>query len=388
MNVKFLDHIERSEVTGMRRTSDGYLVGRVKCARTGIQQYKRSELGLMGDGLINVYRPEEAVFDNASFATFAGKPVTKLHPKVPVTADNWKELAVGTVGTKIIRNGDFVEVDIALMDGDIIDTVEHGLMREISMGYTTPVSMQDGVAPDGTPYEAVQTGPISINHLAIVPKARGGDDLKVPLGDSHWGASPVIQHKDSKTMKTIIVDGISIETTDQGVQAIAKLQGQIGALDAKVENLSKTVATKDGELAAKDATIMSKDKEIADAKSAIPTGPALDALVAERQSLVDAAKLLAPDLKLDGLSNAAIKKAVVRSAMGDAAVDAKITGKPEVYADAFYDASFDLVTADAQSTASTAAAISGLKPSFTNDAKKDEEEAYNRSVDRFNRKKK
>ena len=38
-------------VSGMRQTNDGYLVGMVNCARTGVQTYLRKELGLDGDGL-------------------------------------------------------------------------------------------------------------------------------------------------------------------------------------------------------------------------------------------------------------------------------------------------------------------------------------------------
>ena len=47
------------DISGMRQTNDGYLVGMVNCARTGVQTYLRRELGLQGDGLINVYRPED-----------------------------------------------------------------------------------------------------------------------------------------------------------------------------------------------------------------------------------------------------------------------------------------------------------------------------------------
>ena len=378
------------DISGMRQTNDGYLVGMVNCARTGVQTYLRRELGLQGDGLINVYRPEDAVFSEDSLKTYAGKPVTVQHPPEPVTADNWKQYAVGQVGSKIVRNGDMVQVDFSLMDSDAISGVKAGV-REISMGYTTPVELVDGVAPDGTPYQAVQTGPIKINHLAVVDKARGGEQLRV--GDAahakSWGVSPVNdnQMKDVKTMK-VIVDGITIDTTDQGAEAIAKLQGKITALDAQIATKDAEIAQKDKELATKDAELTSKDKDIADAKKAIPTGPALDALVAERQELVDAAKAIKSDLKIDGLSNTDIKKAVVRGVLGDAAVDAKVAGKAEAYVDAFYDASFDMIAGDVKSTQDTASAIAGLKPSVLGDAAKQEEEGFQKSVDRFKRNKK
>lgn len=383
---------QASPVSGMRRTKDGYLAGTVNCARTGIQSYRRKEVGLKDDpmGIINVYRPEDAVFSEDSLKTYVGKPVTLSHPKEAVTADNWKQYAVGQVGSKVVRNGEMVQVDIAVMDGDTIQQIEDGT-RQISMGYTTPVVMRDGVAPDGTPYQAVQTGPIRINHLAVVDVARGGDQLRV--GDAAhaqpWGATPISDHnmKDRSVMK-VIVDGITIETTDQGAEAINKLQGKITALDALVGTKDAELAKKDTELAQKDAALTAKDTEIADAKKSIPTGPVLDALVAERATLVDAAKAFDSNLKLDGLSNADIKKAVVRASLGDANVDAKLSGKAAAYVDAFYDASFDHIAGEVQATADTAASIAGIKPRNMSDAKKEEEESFNKSVSRFDRTKK
>jgi len=383
---------QASPVSGMRRTKDGYLAGTVNCARTGIQSYRRKEVGLKDDpmGIINVYRPEDAVFSEDSLKTYVGKPVTLSHPKEAVTADNWKQYAVGQVGSKVVRNGEMVQVDIAVMDGDTIQQIEDGT-RQISMGYTTPVVMRDGVAPDGTPYQAVQTGPIRINHLAVVDVARGGDQLRV--GDAAhaqpWGATPISDHnmKDRSVMK-VIVDGITIETTDQGAEAINKLQGKITALDALVGTKDAELAKKDTELAQKDAALTAKDAEIADAKKSIPTGPVLDALVAERATLVDAAKAFDSNLKLDGLSNADIKKAVVRASLGDANVDAKLANKAPAYVDAFYDASFDHIAGEVQATADTAASIAGIKPRNMSDAKKDEEESFNKSVSRFDRTKK
>lgn len=75
-------------INGTRITADGYMVAEVRCARTGCQDYRAEDFGLMGGGVITVYRPEEVVFDKASLATFAGKPVTMGHPAEPVTADN------------------------------------------------------------------------------------------------------------------------------------------------------------------------------------------------------------------------------------------------------------------------------------------------------------
>lgn len=330
---------DRAEIKGFRQTADGYLVGDVLCARTGTQQYRASEIGLMGDDIVTVYRPESAVFAKDSLATYAGKPVTLGHPPVMVTADNWKEYAGGSVGSDIARDGEFVRVPTVLMDAAIIQAVQDGT-REVSMGYTTPVEMVDGIAPDGTPYQAVQTGPIRINHLAIVPKARGGDKLRIGDSASNWGASP-INDTESKggpmaDLRKILVDGLQVETTDAGATAIEKLQKALADAMAEKEKAEADAAQAAADLAAAEAA---KDAAISKADGAKLSDADLDKLVADRADLIARAKLVAKDLQTTGLSDAEIRKAAVVAALGDAAVDGK--------GDAYIDARFDILAEDA-----------------------------------------
>lgn len=386
--ISFVD--TTSQIDGMRITPDGYLTGTVNCARIGAQTYLRSELGLMGDGTITVYRPEDAVFSEDSMKTYVGKPVTMHHPKEAVTADNWKDHAIGTVGTRVIRSGEMVQVDIAVMDGSAIKDIQAGT-RQISMGYTTPIKIGDGVAADGTEYGAIQTGPIRINHLAVVPRARGGDKLRIgDSADTPWGAVPIetMDHQTQEAKMKITVDGITIDATEQSAQVIDKMQGKITAMQADVAAKDAALATKDGELGAKDATIAAKDAEIKALKDAAPTGAVLDAMVAERATLIATATAVAPTLKCDGMSNAQIKQSVVRSGMGEAVVDTKLSGKVDAYKDAFYDAMFDALTAQVKQTNDSAEAIARIVPTAgISDAAKVENDAYQASVARFKRNK-
>ena len=183
-DIQFTD---LADISGIRVTADGYMVGQVRCARTGCQTYMATDIGLPGSGTVSVYRPPEVVFAKDSLATFAGKPVCMGHPPEMVTSDNWRTYAVGDIGTEIARDGEFVSVPYKIMDAAAIKAVQDGT-RQISMGYTTGLSIEDGVAPDGTPYQVVQTGPIRINHLAIVPQARGGSNLRI--GDGADASAP------------------------------------------------------------------------------------------------------------------------------------------------------------------------------------------------------
>lgn len=327
---KFTD---RAMLSKPRKTADGYLVGEVRCARTGCQQYRASEIGLTGDQAVTVYRPDEAVFDKASLATYAGKPVTLNHPPVQVTADNWKAYAIGDIGTEIARDGEFVSVPYKIMDAAAIAAIDAGT-REVSMGYTSGIEYRDGVAPDGTPYQAVQVGPIKINHLAIVPRARGGSQLRIGDAADNWGASPLtdaeMKGAEMPELRKIMVDGLQVETTDAAAMAIEKLQGQLAARDAA----DAATATAHAEvLAAKEKEIGAKDAEITSLKAAAMTDAMLDARVASRADLIAKAAAVSKDTAVAGLSDAAIRKAVVVAKLGDAAVADK--------ADAYIEGVFD-----------------------------------------------
>jgi uncharacterized protein len=213
----------------------------------------------------------------------------------------------------------------------------------LSAGYTCNLEFADGTTPEGEAYDAIQRN-IRINHLAIVAHARGGSTLRIGDGADHWGVSPfTVADKEGGVMpdnlRTMIVDGLSVEVTDAAAMAIEKLQGQVKALtDAKAKMEAEYEKDKDEaekEMAAKDAAI-------ADLKKSQLSDADLDARVAARADLLAKAKAIAPTVKTDGLSDAAIRKAVVVAAVGDAA----IAGKGEAYIDARFDILADAKPAD------------------------------------------
>ena len=110
-------------------------------------------------------------------------------------------------------------------------------------------------------------------------------------------------------LKTIIVDGLPVETTDAGEAAINKLRGLLDTASASI--------------AAKDTDLAKKDAEIDDLKGKQLTDADLDKRVAARATLVNTAAAIAKDVKTDGLSDNDIRAAVVRAKIGDAAVKDK-----------------------------------------------------------------
>ena len=327
---------DRATIDSPRLTADGYLVASVRCARTGVQIYNGADIGLTDAGQVGVYRPESAVFAKDSLATYAGKPVTVNHPSEMVTADNWKQHAVGDIGAEISRDGETVVVPIKLMDAAAIQAVQNGT-REISMGYTTPVEMQDGTAPDGTPYQAVQTGPIRINHLAIVPRARGGSQLRIGDGADEWGASPLI---DAETKEAHMPDLQTVVLGDAAAQVAATDAAKVETYKADMaKRLTDAESAHKTAMDAKDAEIAAKDAKIDELQKAALTDADIDKRVADRADLIGKALTVADKLETTGLTDADIRKAAVVKVLGDAAVEGK--------GQAYIDARFDILVEDA-----------------------------------------
>lgn len=314
-------------LAGTRMTKDGYLVASAKVARTGIQLYRGYEVGKPEMDVVRVYRPEDEVFSRDAMHSFAWKPVTINHPKEPVTADNISEVGVGQIGDEVVRDGDAIRVPLVLMDASAIKTVSGG-KRELSMGYSCALDWTSGMTQDGQEYDAVQRD-IRANHLAVVDAARAGPDFR--LGDKK---SITTQSKEvpmtEKTLRTVVVDGIPVETTDAAAAVIEKLQKQLADAMSEKEKLDKE---KEEEDAKKDAEIAKKDAQIEELQGKVLGDEALDALVSERVDVVaKATRIMGDGFEVAGKSNTAIVKEVVLAKMGDGFAD-----KSDAYLQARFD---------------------------------------------------
>jgi hypothetical protein len=315
---------------GIRITNDGYLVAEARVARTGIQLYSAGELGLDGEPgrPVRVYRPPEEVFAADAMASYAHRPITSDHPSELIDAANWQEFAKGQTGDEVLRDGEFVRVPIMLMDKAAIEDHANG-KRQLSMGYTMDLDTTAGTTPEGEQYDAVQTN-LRMNHLALVSRARGGSDLK--LGDNHMENSTTMS--DLK-LTTVTVDGLSVETTDAGAQAISKLQTELADARKTVETEGTAHAT---ELAAKDTELAGKDAEIDTLKATQLSDADLDKKVNDRADLIATAHRVA-DKDYSGLSDTDIRKTAVAAALGQDTVDGK--------SDDYISARFDILSEDA-----------------------------------------
>lgn len=341
-----------------KRTADGFLTTVAKSVRTGIQLYAGSEVGRPDLRVVRVMRPADEVSSVDSLQSFSHAPITMGHPSEPVTADNWSRLAVGEVSTAAKFDADgWVQLPLVLKDSGAIKRVESGEVRELSAGYTCELEFVDHAD-----YDAIQTN-IRINHLAVVDKARAGSDARI--GDS-WGVGPIHATDTeikSMTLKTVLVDGLQVETTEAGAQAIAKLTADAARV---ADAHTKSLADAEAKLAKADAALAKAEAERDAALAKVLSDADLDKAAAARGDLIAKAKALAPNVVTDGKPALDIKKAVL--------VDRKINldGKSEAYVEA----RFDTLVEDHAGQDATRDALGNIKPTVTTDAAKLADEAH------------
>jgi hypothetical protein len=387
--------MDTATVSSRRKTRAGYLVAQCRVAKAGnIQVYTGAEAGMPTRDHVRIYRPPETVFDADTMRGWAFKPITYQHPRAgSVTSQNWRDEAVGVAGGEVLRDGDYVTVPMCLMDAATIDAVESDAATEVSCGYRVALDASPGTTPEGEPYDA-KVSRILPDHIAIVPKGRAGSDCRfgdgepqaandVPAPPTTTGERPIMADIDNGRA-VILVDGFTVTTTPQGVEAIKKLQAQLQdthtLIDGERASHKDVVASLNDQLAqarqAKADAEAARDGEIAGLKlthqqaldaanakvaelEAAITPAALDARVAQRaEVLAVARRFFGDDFSGEGMSDSDVRKATVVKAMGPTLADAD--SKPEL----FFDHVFEVVKA--QPTPQTAPKPDPLRTAIQN----------------------
>jgi len=321
----------------------GYLEAFAKTVRTGCQTYLGSEVGKPEMPIVTVYRDEREVFSKDSLESFRLIPVTVDHPPGGVNAKNWRQVARGTTGAEVLRDGEYLRLGLRVKDEDAVAAVQAGKCQ-LSAGYRCELEWGDGVAPDGTKFQARQVG-IVADHIAIVsagragPQCRIGDSWSAFIGDARTPADDTQRtpppNRDTP-MKTHMIGDNAVEMSDAAIVAVKGLQTEMGRLTA--DNL-KLTADLNTSTAAHATAMQAKDAEIADAKKA---GETKDGEIAALKKQLDDAKLTPQKLDdavkarvavmadaekvvgkgkitFDGKTEADIRREAVTAHLGDAA---------------------------------------------------------------------
>lgn len=162
------------------RTREGYLEADALLARDGLLRYS--------DGVESwlEYRPRAEL--EAAAATWAHAPVTDDHPPKMVDAATYaavnRGVVLGAPSVVEIDGVGYLRARLSIRDADLVAKVLAGT-SQLSIGFRAMVeAMRDGVAPDGTRCDAVQTD-LAGNHVAVVAQGRAGPACRVMLDSAH-----------------------------------------------------------------------------------------------------------------------------------------------------------------------------------------------------------
>jgi hypothetical protein len=170
----------------MIRDGKPYLeVKKARIARAGKQVYTAAEVAARGLKPAKVkdyyveYRPPEVLLRNMS--KFNMLVLTNDHTPVDVAPENWKDFAVGFVGSsahaEVLDSGEiFVVNDVVFYDQAAYDAYKEG-KEQISAGYDSLVATVKN--PDEVGYDFVLTDIPEMNHVALCDRARAGPNARV-----------------------------------------------------------------------------------------------------------------------------------------------------------------------------------------------------------------
>lgn len=319
-------------------TPEGYLKGRACVTCIGVFTYRNA------DGTVtNELRLPEEVMNSDSLATLEGKPLTNDHPMFGVDASTAKLLQVGSV-FKVDNDPYKVYCDIMITDAQAVADVKAG-KRELSCGYDCEVEEAEGVH-GGVGFNRIQRN-IRYNHVALVDKARAGDDARLRMDGAGVMMNSVMGTGKTSTTTQGEPTMITRKIDGQEVQADALVLAKLDATTAQVEtlNLEKTkldsalvakgseLETLTGKLDAAEKQVKDLSKEIEGLKDPVHLDSAIAGRVALRVALLKHADRFEVEVK-DDASDLDIKKALVLKDDPEA----KLDGKSAEYIEARLDA--------------------------------------------------
>jgi hypothetical protein len=377
--------VKRYDVGELKATKldNGYLVADARITRVGVFDYMNPD----GTRRRELRMPEE-VFKADALASFHMMPLTNQHPPEALDAKNTRKYQVGTVG-EVRADGAFVSAKLLVTDEDAIAAAEKG-RRELSCGYSCDLEARGGVTQgiagvqDGLRYDAVQRN-IRGNHVALVNRGRAGSEVSMRLDSTD---AVMLQVEESKQeppgdhrMKTVKIDGVDFEVSEQAYQAFTKAlaksdadgESLIRERDEAVEKLSKEKARAD-----KAEEDLAKEQKLR-ADSASPA--TIAKIVRARVELVQTSEKILGEkhgLKLDEMSDDEVRKAVVLKVSPEA--KAKVEAGDATYLAARFDAAVEGVKVETKEDG--LAAVRSIRPIPGREERKDSGDARKAMLER------
>jgi hypothetical protein len=348
---------------------DGFLRARVAIARDGVFPY------LNPDGTIRMEAklPDE-IFSDFTIATAKGVPVTDGHPPLSdneglITSENYNKYVRGALGDSLeVSNGLLMGCE-TIFDADLINDLEAGEKREISIGFQTVMDHTPGEYL-GKRYDAAQRN-IRINHIAHLEKGRAGSEVRAYLDEGIPANMEIAVQQNETTVRSDTMNLKDKQTRHdektflegmknffalfapkarKDADELAAAQETIAQAADEIKNAAGPASPEDaGAMAPVVAALQAQIealKQLLDEKTKLLSeamAPAVqDAAIAKRLELVDAARSVIQDFKHDGLSNREIRLKVIEKSLPFKS-EVKIDKLDDVRIDAQYEAAMSLL---------------------------------------------
>jgi len=419
--VKRYDSLDPGKwmTTPFSKTPEGFLTGRAIVTSVGVFTYRNL------DGSISrELRLPQEVFSRDSLDSMKLKPMTNDHPDEKVTPDNAKALQIGSLGNNPSEwvdnyglkfpeqmergesgsDGFHVSIDLTITDAAAIKEIEERGKYALSMGYACEVESATGVWC-GMAYDAIQRK-IRYNHCALVDGARAGDAARIRLDSNekqpeknnfsiHLDSGDAVlvnmpsgvtrgdhqaKSQEETTMNYRLDNGIGYDAPEGFVQAYVSMKEKADAATAKADAAEKAVADSKAALSTMEAQRDTEkaradkaEKELKEAQTALNDPKRLDAAIAEKVALHDAAKKAGIEIKNDA-SDLDIKKAIIVSVFPDS----KFDGKDETYISARFDATVEILN---KNTDGVSRVVAG--ENYQGQARRDSDTAHQDMVDKL-----
>lgn len=301
---------ELGSYSGVERTSSGGWSVPATLTRTGLFKYVENGKP------ITVLRPKEEVFSDASLESLALCPVTVFHPaEREVTPKNYRRVVTGLVGKPTVLADKYVAARLRIEDEETGNKIDNKELCEVSCGYRADYARNpDGSFVSGTyngeHYDRMQIN-IRYNHVSLGPKGwgRAGSDVGIKLDGSDTAYVSGMDNVSANQLVNDEADAPPAPPAPVVDSAAASLRAELDKVTAERDLLKATLA----------------------APKPAPAAPVIDqAAVAARAALIADAKVLAPTLACDSLTDAEIRTLALAPTL-------KVDGKSEAYINAAFD---------------------------------------------------
>jgi len=349
-------------------TAEGYLTGRAIVTNIGVFPYVNK------DGSIHrELRLPEEVFNLDSLNSLKNKPISNLHPKEEINAENIKKHQVGFTGDAIREDSYHVSIPLTITDPDTIQEIRAG-KRGLSAGYSLILEEMSGNYL-GSQYDAIQRD-IKYNHIAIVPFGRAGDAARIRMdsNSAYYEKHEIkIEEDTMPNLKKIKLDGVDYEAEGEVIKTLNQKSTELNEIQSKVDTLNTDFTKLTAERDTLKDRVGQLEKELKDSKL---DETQINEAVEKRLKILSAAD--AAEIKVDEKdTELEIQKAVIIKVFPQAQLD----NKDQVYIDARFDGAVELL--QEKKNAGNRAAVNGsaLSGNSNSDDTDDDDDDENLDAD-------